>query len=351
MPSVAMRVLKTALESGSFDRVYLFHGDDEFLKEEKVRAVVERATDAATRDFNLEVRRGADLDAAALRQALDALPVMAERRVVVIRDVTGLRKDVRAVLERYLERPAADTVLLLVAAAGAKPDATLLDRAAAVDFRPLTEDELAKWVARRATSLGATITPGATALLCGATGNDLALIAGELDKLRSYANGGTIDESAVSAVVGVRHGETLRDLLDRAARRDAAGAVALLERVLAQPKTTAVSVVMALTTQTLAIGWALAARSRGLPPQRLERELIGLLRENPASLAGRPWGEAVAAWVQAVGRWDDASVDRALELLLAADASLKETRVSSDVQLLKSLLLAMAVGRGRRAAA
>ena len=108
---------------------------------------------------------------------------------------------------------------------------------------------------------------------------------------------------------------------------------------------------MALTTQTLAIGWALAARSRGLPPQRLERELIGLLRENPASLAGRPWGEAVAAWVQAVGRWDDASVDRALELLLAADASLKETRVSSDVQLLKSLLLAMAVGRGRRAAA
>src|SRR3990172_3671817 len=202
MPSVAMRVLKTALESGSFDRVYLFHGDDEFLKEEKVRAVVERATDAATRDFNLEVRRGADLDAAALRQALDALPVMAERRVVVIRDVTGLRKDVRAVLERYLERPAADTVLLLVAAAGAKPDATLLDRAAAVDFRPLTEDELAKWVARRATSLGATITPGATALLCGATGNDLALIAGELDKLRSYANGGAIDESAGRAVGG-----------------------------------------------------------------------------------------------------------------------------------------------------
>src|SRR3970282_56742 len=66
---------------------------------------------------------------------------------------------------------------------------------------------------------------------------------------------------------------------------------------------------------------------------------------------GRPWGGGWAGGVQAVGRWDDASVDRALELLLAADASLKETRVSSDVQLLKSLLLAMAVGRGRRAAA
>src|SRR3989304_5865586 len=159
MPSVAMRVLKTALESGSFDRVYLFHGDDEFLKEEKVRAVVERATDAATRDFNLEVRRGADLDAAALRQALDALPVMAERRVVVIRDVTGLRKDVRAVLERDLERPAADTVLRLVAAAGAKPDATLLrDRRADV-LRPFPRRRrLARGRDGRG-PLGATITP------------------------------------------------------------------------------------------------------------------------------------------------------------------------------------------------
>ena len=57
MPAVAMRVLKTALETGVFDGVYLFHGDDDFLKEEKVRALIERATDRATRDFNVDVRR------------------------------------------------------------------------------------------------------------------------------------------------------------------------------------------------------------------------------------------------------------------------------------------------------
>lgn len=351
MPPVAMRALKAALEKGSFDRVYLFHGDDEFLKEEKVRALIERATDAAMRDFNLEVRRGAELDAVSLGLTLDALPMMTERRVVVIREVGALRKDARAVLDRYLARPAADTVLVLVAAAGATPDAKLLGGASAVDFRSLTEGELTEWVARRASSLGVAIAPGATALLCSATGNDLALIAGELDKLRTYTDGAEIDEAAVSAVVGVRHGETLGDLLDRAARRDAVGAVALLERVLAQPKTTGVSVVMALTTQTLAIGWALAARARGLPQHQLERELFGLLRENPSSLVGRPWGEAVAAWVQAMRHWDDASVDHALELLFAADASLKETRVSSEEQLLTTLLLALAARPGRRAAA
>ncbi len=307
-----MRALKTALEEATFDRAYLFHGDDDYLKDAKVRALVDRATDPATRDFNLEVVRAADADAAALGLALDALPMMAERRVVVVRDVAALKKDARTALLRYLERPAADLVLVLVAASGTKPDAAMLDRCASVEFRPLTDNELAKWATQHVGSLGASITAEATGLLCGATGNDMALLAGEIDKLRSYTNGGEIDTAAVTAVVGVRHGETLADLLDAVAQRDVRRGLALLERVLMQPKTTGVSVVMALTTQTLAIGWALAARSRGLAQHRLESEFFGLLKENPSSLVGRPWGEAVKGWVHALRHWDDESVDRAL---------------------------------------
>jgi DNA polymerase-3 subunit delta len=346
-----MRALKTALEKASFDRVYLFHGDDDYLKEDKIRALIDRATDPATRDFNLEILRAADVDAAAVSLALDALPMMAERRVIVLRDVTALKKDGRAVLARYLEHPAADVVLVLVAAAETKPDAALLERCATVEFKPLNDADLVKWASLHATSLGASVTAGAAHLLCGATGNDLALLAGEIDKLRSYTNGAEIDEAAVAAVVGVRHGETLADLLDAVAQRDAMPAIALLERVLSQPNTTGVSVVMALTTQTLAVGWAIAARARGLAQHRLESELFGLLKENPSSLVGRPWGEAVKGWVRALRHWDDESVDRALSALLAADASLKDTRVSSEEQVLTSLLLAMSVVPAQRAAA
>ena len=109
---------------------------------------------------------------------------------------------------------------------------------------------------------------------------------------------------------------------------------------------------MALTTQTLAIGWLLAARERGLPRHQFESELYGLLKENPSSLTGRPWGEAVKAWVHALRHWDHAAVDRAIALLLAADVALKDTKLSSEEQLLISLLLAMtAPGTSRRAAA
>ena len=54
MPPSTMRAFKSALEQRKFDRVYLFHGDDDYLKEEKIRALIDRATDPGTRDFNLE---------------------------------------------------------------------------------------------------------------------------------------------------------------------------------------------------------------------------------------------------------------------------------------------------------
>jgi len=346
-----MRALKSALEQRTFDRVYLFHGDDDYLKEEKIRALIDRATDPATREFNLEVKRASEVDPGELGIALDSLPLMAERRVVILRDIGTLKKDARSVLTRYLERPAADTVLVLAAGSGTKPDPALMNAASTVEFRSLSDGELAKWVADRLATFGATIEPRAAELLCGATGNDLALLSGEIEKLRSYTNGGVIGEEAVEAVVGVRHGETLGDLLDLVAQRKATQAVALLERVLAQPKTSGVSVVMALTTQTLAIGWLLAAKERGLAQQQFERELFVLLKENPSAMTGRPWGEAVKAWVHALRHWDRGMVDRAISLLLATDIALKDTRLSTDEQLLTSLLLAMTASGARRAAA
>lgn len=346
-----MRTFKAALESGAFAPAYLFLGDDDYLKDEMVRALIARATEPSTRDFNLDLLRGSEADARALASTLDALPMMAERRVVVVRDAAALKKDARASVTRYLQHPSPETVVLLVVAAGSKPDGAWSDLVITLDFRQLTGDELGKWIGHRASALDVAITPAAAGLLASATGNDLALLAGELDKLRSFTGGGTIDEDAVGSVVGVRHGETLGDLLDRVAERDGPGAMALLERVLLQPKTTGVSVIMALATQMLAIGWALAAREHGLAQHRLESEFYGLLKENSSSMTGRPWSEAVKAWVRGTRHWDAGGVHRSLRLLLATDRALKDTKVSSEEQLLTSLLLAMTGPTTQRAAA
>jgi DNA polymerase-3 subunit delta len=350
MASIGERALHAALKSRTFDPVYVLFGDDEFRKDAAVHDLVDAAVDPSTRDFNLEMRRGADLAPETLDALLGTPPMMADRRVMVIRDVDKLKKDARAVLERYLERPANDLMLLLVAPASAKLEKGLTSRSTPIEFAPLTGDRLPRWVAYHAEHvLGRTITPEATALLIEAAGPELTQLALELEKLASYAPE-TIDEHAVSEVVGVRRGESLGDLLDAVAAREAARALALLPGVLQQPKTTAVSIVMNLTTQTLALAYGVAARDRGTPARALFNEFMSLLRDTGA-FPGRPWGEAVNAWTKHTDRWSAEELDAALEALLTTDAALKETRLSSPEQLLATLVLRLCnAGPSRRAA-
>jgi DNA polymerase-3 subunit delta len=306
--------------------------------------------DPATRDFNLEIRRGNELDAETLDALLGTPPMLAERRVVVIRDVDKLKKDARTLLLRYLDHPARDTILVLVAPAGAKADKPLSERAAAVEFAPLTGDRLPKWVAYHATTtLDRAITPDAAALLVEAVGADLAQLAVELEKLASFTPD-AIDERAVAAVVGVRRSESLGALLDAVAAKDATAALGLVSGVLQQPKTSAVSIVMSLTTQTLAMAYGAAARANGTPARALFNEYMTLLKESGA-FPGRPWGEAVTAWARNTDRWSVSELDTALTALLATDAALKETGLSSDEQLLMSLVLTLCGASSSRRAA
>ncbi|MBX9854265.1 MAG: DNA polymerase III subunit delta [Gemmatimonadaceae bacterium] len=361
-----LRVVQAAVQARAFEPVYYLFGDDDFLKEAAVRDLLDAAIDASTRDFNCEVRRAGDLDAETLGSLLGTPPMLAERRALVLRDVTALKKAARQQLDRYLQRPAGDTLLLLTSPAGTKADTALSQAAVALDFAPLTPERVRKWIAHHAsTVLQMTVTDDATQLLQQAVGNDLHLLAAELDKCASYVQGeasaaaashetdastGTvIDVDAVSAVVGVRRGETVTDLLDAVARHDAAAATALVPHVLGQPKVTAVQVVMMLSTQAFALAYGRSRREAGVPTNRLPQEYFAFLKET-GGFPGRPWGEAASAWTKVTDQWSADACARALTLLLEADLALKDTTVSNAEQIVMSLVLALCATRRRRAA-
>lgn len=347
-----LKTLRDAVTRRAFDGAYYIWGDDEYQKGDAVRQLVEAAIDPATRDFNLDVRRGGEVDESELLSLVNTPPMMAPRRAVVLRDVGALRKDARAALERYLAHPAPETLLVLVSTPGGKEDRVLARLATPLAFEPLGDERLPRWIVHHATTaLHAEIVPEAAELLAVAVGNDLYQLASELDKLASYTAGAPITEEAVGAVVGVRRGETLGDLLDQVLAGDAPGALALVPHILQQPKTTAVSVVMALATQTLAVGWGRARLDDGLPAGRLEGEYFTLLKSTGA-YPGRSWKGAAQAWARQAPRWTLAACDRALVALLDADIALKESRVSSEEQVLATAVLAVCAASApvRRAA-
>lgn len=353
------------MQSRVFAPVYYLFGDDDYLKDCAVRDLLAAAVDPATRDFNSETRRAGEIDAETLGSLLATPPMLAERRALVLRDVGSLKKAARQQLDRYLAHPAGDTLLLLVSPAGAKADAALGAHAESLDFAPLSPDRVRKWITHHATTtLGVDIADDAVQLLHQAVGNDLHMLAGELDKCASYAlgahadvsgavasgapasNRASIDADAVSAVVGVRRGETVTDLLDAVARHDAASAIALVGHVLGQPKVTAVQIVMNLSTQAFALAFGRARRDAGIPLSKLPTEYFAFLKET-GGFPGRPWGEAASLWTKTTDAWSADACERALELLLDADIALKDTTVSNAEQTLSSLVLGLCALRAR----
>ena len=352
MSASSLKTLRDVIKRRSFDAAYYITGEDEYQKDEAIRQLVEAAIEPSSRDFNLDIRRAGELDAESLAVLLSTPPMMADRRVVVLRDVGALKKDTRKVLDEYLKTPAVDLLLIMASSSGSKPDSSLASSSTSLEFDLLSAERIPRWIAHHADSaLGVRIGEAAAELLQAAVGNDLYQLSGELDKLASFVEGRDqeIGEDAVAAVVGVRRGETLSDLLDAVADRNAARALDLIPHVMAQPKTTGVSVVMALSTQMLAMSWGRAKLDEGLPRARLSQEYFNLLRETGA-FTGRPWGSAAAAWSRATERWSRESLDHALNSLLEVDVALKESRVSSEEQLLASLLLSLCAGEVSAAA-
>jgi DNA polymerase-3 subunit delta len=106
---------------------------------------------------------------------------------------------------------------------------------------------------------------------------------------------------------------------------------------------------MALATQMGAIGWGRAARDRNVPPAGIDSGFYALLKEGKA-FTGRSWKDAIAAWKRGIPHWSSREIARAMNELLAADIAAKESRVSSEEQLVTSLVLSLCTNPDRKAA-
>src|SRR5215218_6697395 len=214
MPAQTYDALLRSLPKGELAPVYYLHGPENILKDEAVEAIVAKALDPALRDFNFDQRSAGQLDPEAIFSLCTTLPMMAERRVVVLREVEGWKRKpkTRAAFLAYLQRPARETVVILVQSAEEESeDRDLVRGAFAVACEPLPAERARRWLLRRAVALGVALTDGAADHLLAATGNDLGSVAAELQKLSSLPAGAPLTAEEVGALVGVRHGMTIFD--------------------------------------------------------------------------------------------------------------------------------------------
>lgn len=331
--------------------VYYFHGPEDILKEEAVRTLLDRGLDPALRDFNLDQRSAAQLDADDLLGLCATLPMMAPRRAVVVRDLEALKRKpkVRAALLDYLARPAPETLLVLVQGGqDDMADKDLVRAACAVACEPLPADRVLKWLQRRAGALGVELEDAAARHLVRAVGGELAPLAAELEKLAALPADGPIGPERVGELVGVRHGETIFDWRDAVFEDRTGPAVALLGPLLDQPGVSGVKLVTVLGTSLIGAGIARSHYDRKLRGRALDDAVFGDIRRIRV-FGLLSWGEEKERWVRWAPAWPASRIAAALRDALAADTALKNTTVSDERGILTDLVLRVAARK--RAAA
>ncbi|MBI2615653.1 MAG: DNA polymerase III subunit delta [Gemmatimonadetes bacterium] len=336
-----------SVKRGEIAPIYYLTGDADVLKDELVALIVDAALESAARDFTLDTRAAGDLDPAALHTLVETLPILAERRVVVIKALEQWRKGARTwdALRRYVARPSPTTVLILVHGAGEPPDAGLVRAGTHVAVAVPGPDALRRWVTARARRAGIEMEAEAIEHLVRAVGPDLGHLGTEVEKLAAaVGDGRPVTPAEVAQLVGVNRGETIEDWVDAVAARDVLRALRLADGVLPQAGVTAVRMLIALGTELVGIRLARALAAGGLVGARLERALLEQLRR-VRPVGGRNWEAQARSWASAVQHWTPDELDQAIRATYQADRALKSTTVSDDRATLRSLLLSLGAGK------
>ena len=311
---------------------FYLHGEDHFRKEEVIRALVEAHADPATRDFNLDQLRGGEVDAQTLASVLATPPLMAEWRVVVLREVEGIAasKNAREELLRVASGPPPGLALIMSCTVpkGSKAkfytDLARLPRA--VELEALSDSDVPGWIMERSEQAhGIGVEVDAARALAAAIGSNLGVLARELEKLATFVG----DRGAVT-IEDVRAAGTRLPSQDRWAWFDIVGDRRFAEArdslgTLMGQGETAVGLVIGLATHLLRLGIAVEQGPRGLeealPPH--QRWLAKRMKDQAR-------------------KWSLAEIDGALHGLLDVDRLVKASPHNEE-HFLEAWLLAQRV--------
>jgi DNA polymerase-3 subunit delta len=345
MPSHTYGTFTKAIEAGKFAPAYYFLGAENVLKDEATAAILDKVLDPGLRDFNLDIRSAQQLEPEDVLSLCTTLPMMAERRVVVVKDVEAWKRKTRgkkAVLQ-YLEKPIPETVLVLVQGPGSeakddKPDVDLAKHTYTVAFAELTVEEATRWVDREAKAMGIAFAPGAEQHLLKTVGTDLGALRSELQKLYGLASEGPVTLQRLGDLVGVRYGETPYDWRNAVMLGDTATALRLTPVVLSQTGVSGVRLAQLLGTALVATAATRAHYDRKVRGRQLNAAVWDLVKTaRPAGLG--QWGEEVENFCRWAERWTQPRLRAALKATLDADRSSKSTTITDETGIIQELVL------------
>ncbi len=230
--------LNRAIQARKIPALLFLYGEESFSLEKALHHLREVTVPADTRDFNLNVYHGKNLQVEAVLDNARTLPVFADHRMVLVKDAQEIPAAQLEAFIPYLKDPVAETCLVFAADKidGRKKFFQVFKkRGDLVEFKKLYDNQIPAFVRDQARERGRSFTEDALALFCRRVGSNLQEVHGELNKLIDYMGDKTlVDVADVAAIVSDTRVDSIFDLTNVLGRRDAAESLRLLGRLLAE---------------------------------------------------------------------------------------------------------------------
>ena len=323
--------LQTAFRHQNVKPLYFFFGEEPFLIDELEALLVEHALAPHERDFNLDIVYGAESEAQAALALCAGYPVMAERRVVILRDFDKL-KDNR-LFATYAEAPNPSATVVLSCRQkpnlSMQPYRALKQHAAWAHFKQPYANQMPGWITKRAGAQGVRMEPQAVSMLAEQVGTSLQAAAAEIEKLMVYVGGRT----TLTAGDVLRAGGQTREVnvfeLQRAIGEGRyPDALRITDQMLQQastPHSEALMIVSILTSYFTKL-WKLTTCQAERVPDKAAAARVGV----------SPF--FIKEYLFSLRRFSPSAIQRAFSALLAADYELKGGAGRSE-RLVLTLLL------------
>lgn len=201
--------LKQDLAAGRPGQLYLFHGEETYLRDHYLVRLRDAVLTGGLGEFNRHDIAARDMSPRALEEAVDCLPMMAERTLIETADF-DLFKAGESDREEYVRilsnLPGYCCVVFLYDTLEYKPDArTKLAQAVkahgtAVNFARQGRQELTDWVRRHFKAQGKEIDPRLCGELIELCGDLMQNLRQEIGKIAAYAKGDRVTRADIEAV-------------------------------------------------------------------------------------------------------------------------------------------------------
>ncbi|MGQ9573243.1 MAG: DNA polymerase III subunit delta [Dehalococcoidia bacterium] len=275
--------------------LYVLYGSDDFSQREELARIKGELDSDGMLSSSTDVLDGREVSPEQLMAICDTIPFLSAHRLVVVegllkrfdpperprRGARPARGPSAEALERWLalaehaqRMPATTTLILVDEELSAKnPLLQALSPVGQVrEFRLLRPGAVLQWILERAQSRAIDISPAAARLLADLIGNNLWLLASELEKLAAYAQGRRIEGSDVRALVSEARQVNIFALVDAVVEKRAAVALRLLRQLTAAGAAGGYLLSM-VTRQYRLIIQARELMTAGLPTQEIGQRL------------------------------------------------------------------------------